>query len=83
MSSFDITFCANHTCKKRENCERNSDRLKDYPYPVSMAGFAPDENGECEYFCTLDENEESEEEDDIIFDRDENGVVRIYDNQEP
>ena len=83
MSSFDITFCPNKTCTKRANCERNSDRLKDYPYPVSMAGFAPDENGECEYFCPLDENEESEEDDDIIFDRDENGVVRIYDNQEP
>ena len=83
MSSFDITFCANHTCKKRENCERNSDRLKDYPYPVSMAGFAPDENGECEYFCPLVENEESEEYDDIIFDRDENGVVTLGKNQEP
>ena len=53
MSSFDITFCANKTCTKRQDCERNSDRLKDYHYPVSMAGFHPDENGECEYFCPL------------------------------
>lgn len=60
MSSFDITFCGNKYCPKRQNCERNTDRLKNYPYPVSMAGFAPDENGECEYYVPM--NEESEEE---------------------
>ena len=59
MSSFDITFCGNKYCPKRKNCERNTDRLKNYPYPVSMAGFSPDENGECEYYVPM--NEESEE----------------------
>lgn len=59
MSSFDITFCPNKTCTKRANCERNTDRLKDYPYPVSMAGFHQDENGDCEYYVPM--NEENEE----------------------
>jgi len=106
MSSFDITFCANKECRLRKNCERNTDRLKDYPYPVSMAGFTPDENGECDHYCPLDdkpqcdlygkacatchgcdteqelEREENEEDDDIFFDRDANGVVTIGKNQE-
>ena len=60
MSSFDITFCANKDCPLRENCERNSDRLKNYPYPVSMAAFAPDENGECEYYCPMKDESEVE-----------------------
>ena len=69
MSSFDITFCPNKDCPKRQNCERNSDRLKNYPYPVSMAGFAPNENGECEYYCPID--------DDTVFDRDSSGKVTL------
>ena len=61
MSSYDICFCANKTCPLRANCERNTDRLAGYPWPVSMAGFAPDENGECEYYCPMkDENEVAE-----------------------
>lgn len=74
MSSFDITFCPNKDCPKRQNCERNSDRLKNYPYPVSMAGFAPDENGECEYYCPI---KEEDDEDDIVFDRDASGKVTL------
>ncbi len=69
MSSFDITFCPNKDCQKRQSCERNSDRLKNYPYPVSMAAFAPDENGECEYYCPID--------DDTVFDRDSSGKVTL------
>ena len=69
MSSFDITFCPNKDCPKRQSCERNSDRLKNYPYPVSMAGFAPNENGECEYYCPID--------DDTVFDRDSSGKVTL------
>ena len=69
MSSFDITFCPNKDCPKRQSCERNSDRLKNYPYPVSMAGFAPDKNGECEYYCPID--------DDTVFDRDSSGKVTL------
>ena len=65
MSSFDITFCPNKNCPLRQNCNRNSDRLAGYPYPVSMAGFAPDENGECEYYWPI-KNEEDEDSDDDL-----------------
>lgn len=58
MSSFDITFCANKNCPKRQNCKRNTDRLVTFFYPVSMAAFAPDENGNCEHYVPM--NEESE-----------------------
>lgn len=52
---YDITFCGNRHCPKREKCERNSDRTKDYPYHVSMAGFAPDEKtGICEFFVSIE-----------------------------
>lgn len=47
---YDITFCGNKECPLRPKCGRNTDRLKDYPYPVSMCGFKPDENGNCEMF---------------------------------
>lgn len=51
MTSFDITFCDNENCKKRKTCERRTERLKNYPYPVSMSHFEPDEDGTCdEYF---------------------------------
>lgn len=55
--NYDITFCANKTCKLSANCERNTDRLKDYPYSVSMAAFTPDENGNCEYYVPMNESE--------------------------
>lgn len=51
MSSYDITFCVDKTCKLRSNCKRNTDRIsKDYKYPVSMAAFAPNEDGSCDYY---------------------------------
>jgi len=58
--NYDITFCANKTCNLRANCERNTDRLKDYPYPVSMAAFTPDENGNCEHYVPTNESEVEE-----------------------
>ena len=51
--NYDITFCANKSCPKRQNCERNTDRLKDYPYPVSMALFTPYENSNCEHYVPM------------------------------
>lgn len=50
MWDYDITFCPNKECPKFSKCFRNTDRLKDYPYPVSMCGFKPDENGKCDMF---------------------------------
>lgn len=51
FGSYDITFCDNENCKKRKTCERRTDRLKNYPYPVSMSHFEPDGDGNCdEYF---------------------------------
>ena len=55
---YDITFCPNKTCPLRPNCERNSDRLEGYHHPVSMAGFAPDNNGQCDYYVPLNDEEE-------------------------
>lgn len=50
MTSFDITFCDNENCKKRKTCERRTERLKTYPYPVSMSHFEPDEDGKCDEY---------------------------------
>lgn len=50
MWDYDITFCPNKECPKFSKCLRNTDRLKDYPYPVSMCGFKPDDNGNCEHY---------------------------------
>ena len=62
MSSFDITFCANKDCPLRENCKRNSDRLKGYKWPVSMALFTPDaKSGTCDVYLPVKaENEVAE-----------------------
>ena len=58
MTSYDICFCANHECKFRPNCERRTERIsKDYKWPVAMARFAPDENGECNYYWPKKESE--------------------------
>ena len=45
--SYDICFCDNEKCKKRSTCLRNTERLKNYPYPVSMSHFVPDKRGKC------------------------------------
>ena len=50
MWDYDITFCPNKECPKFSKCLRNTDRLKNYPYPVSMCGFKPDDNGNCEHY---------------------------------
>ena len=50
MWDYDITFCPNKECHLFSKCLRNTDRLKDYPYPVSMCGFKPDANGNCEHY---------------------------------
>jgi hypothetical protein len=50
MWDYDITFCPNKECHLFSKCLRNTDRLKDYPYPVSMCGFKPDDNGNCEHY---------------------------------
>ena len=38
MGSYDISFCSNKNCTDI-TCRRNQDRLKDYPYPVSIMDF--------------------------------------------
>lgn len=48
--NYDICFCANHKCPLRNSCERDTSRLADYKWPVSMAGFKPDKDGHCEHF---------------------------------
>lgn len=50
FGSYDITFCDNENCKKRKTCERRTDRLKNYPYPVSMLHFEPDKKGKCDEY---------------------------------
>jgi hypothetical protein len=57
---FDITFCANKECHLFSKCLRNSDRLKNHPYQVSMCGFKPDENGKCENYIPLKQSNVSE-----------------------
>lgn len=47
FGNYDITFCDNENCKKRKTCERRTERLKNYHYPVSMSHFEPDKNGKC------------------------------------
>lgn len=38
FGSYDISFCSNKNCTDT-SCRRNQDRLKDYPYPVSIMDF--------------------------------------------
>ena len=55
MFSFDITFCHHPTCKNPRKCRRDPARLKNYPYPVSMADLNEfDENGVCKYFFPVE-----------------------------
>ena len=49
---YDICFCDNEKCKKRSTCLRNTERLKNYPYPVSMSHFVPDKRGKCSDYIT-------------------------------
>ena len=44
MGSYDITFCQNINCENKE-CLRHQDRLKDYPYSISIARFT-----DCEFW---------------------------------
>ena len=48
--NYDICFCANKECKQRKFCARNTDRLKNWPWPVAMALFMPDEELKCNDF---------------------------------
>jgi hypothetical protein len=50
--SYDICFCDNEKCKKRSTCLRNTERLKDWHYPVSMSHFAPDKRGKCSEYLS-------------------------------
>lgn len=62
MSSYDICFCGNKGCPLRSNCNRNTDRIsKDWKYPVSMAAFAPNEDGTCDDYWPIHEEETSHE----------------------
>lgn len=56
--NYDITFCANKTCPLRANCERNSDRMKDCPYPVWMCNFKPNKNGTCVFYMPMKKEKE-------------------------
>lgn len=47
--NYDITFCTNTRCPSRKSCGRDTNRLADYQWPVSMACFKPDKYGYCEH----------------------------------
>ena len=66
--SYDICFCDNEKCKKRSTCLRNTERLKDYPYPVSMSHFIPDKRGKCpEYLSNKPKKQKKLSEDETMF----------------
>ena len=55
MFSYDITFCHHPTCKNPRKCRRDPARLKNYPYPVSMAVLnAFDSDGNCANFYPVE-----------------------------
>lgn len=52
----DISLCVNKECEKRQQCYRY--RAIAHPYWQSFAAFKPDEDGECDYFWSVDGLEE-------------------------
>ena len=59
--SYDITFCDNTKCKKWNKCFRSMETVRDYPYPVSVSHFTPDERGRCSYFINTKEQKDIDE----------------------
>jgi len=55
MFSYDICFCSHPTCADPSKCRRDPERLRDYPYLVSMADLnAFDSDGNCANFYPVE-----------------------------
>ena len=54
--SYDIAYCENLECPKRDVCQRSSERAPFY-LPVYVQTFVLDHNGECDYYVPLKESE--------------------------
>ena len=58
----DITMCMNHSCPMADTCYRN--QAKPDKYRQSWSNFNPDDEPECRYYWSMDEQDKEESTDD-------------------